>query len=198
MTSVSASKRAVRRFGEESAAQAASAARRFGRATKGMAAIEMAFVFPVMLIAYFGLIDVTNLLSAKRRVTLASSTVADLVTQAPGSLTGSDLNGFYSAVSPILSPFPTSTVGVQIYDYQINGSNVSQRWSKSFGASCGAAPETTDFAALMTEGNDLVVARSCITLMPITGKVISNTSHLLSKDTALRPRQSLTLTCTGC
>jgi len=36
----------------------------FGRDSRGMAAIEMALIFPIMIVVYFGLVDVTNLLSA--------------------------------------------------------------------------------------------------------------------------------------
>jgi hypothetical protein len=190
-------KSALRRFTTASVDQAAFAARRFSSAAKGMAAIEMALVFPVMTIAYFGMIDVTNLLAAKRRVTLASSTISDLVAQAPESLIPSDLTGFYAAIGPIMDPFPQATIGVQVYDYKIVSNSVSLRWQHSSGQSCGA-PSTTGFAALMTEGNDLVVAKTCITLMPITGKVIANTNYVLKKETVLRPRQSLTITCASC
>jgi Flp pilus assembly protein TadG len=184
---------ALKRFASRSVAQAASAARRFRRAAKGMAAIEMALIFPAMTIAYFGMIDVTNLLAAKRRVVLASSTIADLVTQAPGTITTGDLNGFYSAIGAIMQPFPTGTTGVQVYDYKITGTTVSLRWQHSHGQNCGSPPDTAGFAALMAEGNDLVVAKACITLMPITGKVIANTNYTLRKETILRPRQSPTI-----
>ena len=50
-----------------------------------------------MLVLYFGLVDVTNLLSANRRVTLTSSTIADLVTQASGNVSSADLDGFFNA-----------------------------------------------------------------------------------------------------
>ena len=35
----------------------------------GVAGIEAAFIFPVMLMVYFGLLDLTTMLSANRRVT---------------------------------------------------------------------------------------------------------------------------------
>jgi Flp pilus assembly protein TadG len=153
-----------------------------------------------MTIAYFGMIDVTNLLAAKRRVTIASSTISDLVAQADTTITGADITGFYSAIGPIMAPFPQGTIGVQVFDYKIDSSNnVTLRWQHSTGVSCGA-PSTSGYAALMTsDKNDLIVAKACITLMPITGKVIANTNYTLRKETILRPRQSLTLTCTsGC
>ena len=44
---------------------------------KGVAGIEAAFIFPVMLMIYFGLLDLTSVLSANRRVTQMASTLAE-------------------------------------------------------------------------------------------------------------------------
>ena len=44
----------------------------------GVAGIEAAFIFPVMLMIYFGLLDLTTVLSANRRVTQMARTLADL------------------------------------------------------------------------------------------------------------------------
>ncbi|CAN5344719.1 hypothetical protein BH10PSE7_BH10PSE7_17300 [soil metagenome] len=168
------------------------------RDQSGMAAIEMAFVFPVMLTIYFGLVDVTNLLSANRRVTLAASTLADLVTQAPGVITKADLTGFYNAVKPIMDPFPSDTVGIQIYGYRKNGTAVNLRWSDSKNGSCGAAPSTTGLIDLMNENNDLVLARVCVSITPITGKIVGSAPYNLTDTLVLRPRQSTTIDCSDC
>ena len=55
--------------------------RNFLRETKGIAAIEVAFIMPVMFLLYFGLFDLTSLISVNRKVTYAASVVADLVAQ---------------------------------------------------------------------------------------------------------------------
>ena len=46
---------------------------------EGAAAIEFAFIMPFMLLLYFGLVDVTGLISMNRRVVSAAATMADLV-----------------------------------------------------------------------------------------------------------------------
>jgi Flp pilus assembly protein TadG len=168
------------------------------RDQSGMAAIEMALVFPVMLTIYFGLVDVTNLLSANRRVTLAASTLADLVTQAPGVITKADLTGFYNAVKPIMDPFPSSSVGIQIFSYRKNGTAVTLRWQDTKNGSCGALPATTGLINLMTEGNDLVIARACVSITPITGKIVGSAPYNLVDTLVLRPRQSKTIDCNDC
>jgi Flp pilus assembly protein TadG len=171
---------------------------RFRRDAQGMAAIEMAFIFPFMIVIYFGLVDVTNLLSAERRVTLAASTLADLVTQAPGTVSKADLNGFYNAVGPIMDPFPASSAKIDVFDFKKNGSSVVQRWTNNKNGSCGGAPSTAGLVDLMADDNDVVLARVCITYQPVTGKVFGKGPFTLHDQILLRPRQAPTLECSDC
>ncbi len=172
--------------------------RRFARAEQGVAAIEMAFIFPVMLLLYFGLVDVTNLMSANRRVTLAASTLGDLVTQSSETIKKADLTGIYAAVAPIMDPFPASAVKIQIFGFKKSGSSAVLSWSNSKNGSCGSTPATSGLASLMTDGNDLVVSRVCVDYPPITGMVFGSAAITLKDEVILRPRQSAALACTDC
>ncbi|MFO0993544.1 MAG: TadE/TadG family type IV pilus assembly protein [Hyphomicrobiales bacterium] len=171
---------------------------RFARAEGGVAAIEMAFIFPVMLLLYFGLVDVTNLLSANRRVTLAASTLGDLVTQKAETIKKSELTGIYAAVAPIMDPFPSSSVKINIFAYKKSGSSAVLSWSNSKNGSCGGSPSTSGLATLMGDGNDLVISRVCVAYAPITGMVIGSAPITLQDEIILRPRQSPTLACSDC
>jgi len=171
---------------------------RFARAESGVAAIEMAFIFPVMLMLYFGLVDITNLLSANRRVTLAASTLGDLVTQSAETITKADLTGIYEAVAPIMDPFPSGEVKIQIFGYKKDGSSAVLSWSNSKNGGCGAAPSTSGLATLMADGNDLVISRVCVDYPPITGMVFGTDDITLQDAVILRPRQSTSLACTDC
>ena len=175
---------------------------RFRRNDSGVAAIEMAFIFPVMLVLYFGLVDLTNLLSANRRVTLTSSTIADLVTQASASVTQNELDGYFNAASPIMDPFDSSAIGLEIFSYQVNTSSgdseLGWQYAKS-GTTCGSAPGiTSDMEDLMASGNGLVLARVCYQWQPITGKVAGVGAMQIEDQMILRPRQSNIIDCTDC
>jgi len=165
--------------------------------TGGVAAIEMAFVFPMMLVVYFGLVDCTNLLAANRRVTLTASTIGDLVTQAPGTISKADLQGFYKAALPIMDPFPAADVGINVFTYKNNGGTPQLKWQNGIGASCGA-PSTSGLVDLMAEGNDVVLAMACVEFHPLTGSIIGSAPFHLSDALVLRPRQNLTLDCSNC
>lgn len=164
--------------------------RRLRHDQSGIAAIEMALIFPVMLVLYFGLVDATDVLSAKRRVTLAASNIGDLVTQAPGNISTADLNGFYQAVQPIMDPFPAADVGVEVFTFMKDGAGAKLAWKHNNGRGCGGDPDKASFPPLMTDGNDVIVARVCITRELLVGQLAGQTSFTLEDEIALRPRQS--------
>lgn len=180
----------------------ASRARKFRDDLRGVAALEMAFIFPVMLILYFGLVDVTNLLSANRRVTLTSSTIADLVTQASGNVTSAELDGFFNAASPIMDPFSADAIGLELFGYTLDGDgNPQLDWEKkqAGGATCGGTPAATpEMVALMQAGTGLVLARVCYTWQPLAGYVIGSEPVTVEDQMILRPRQSNSITCEDC
>lgn len=171
----------------------------FAKDARGMAAIEMAFIFPVMVLLYFGLVDVSNVMSADRKVTMTASTIADLTTQAPGTITKADLDGIFKAAKPIMDPFDPTTIGLQVYGYELVNNTVKLSWQHSSGPSCGSTPSpTAQMKAMMADGNDLVVARSCYAWQPVTGKVVGLGNITLNDQLILRPRKSAKLTCSDC
>ncbi len=188
----------LRNWLKQSLDQAVMAAKGFRGHTKGVAAIEMAFIFPFMVILYIGLVDVTNLISANRRVTLAASTVADLVTQMSTTITSADMNGFFNALAPIMEPYPASEVNAEVFAYRKNGTAVNLIWQKSNGRSCGASPSTAGLINLMTDNNDLVTARVCVEFTPLFSYVLGTNPFKPEHQLTLRPRESRTLDCTNC
>jgi len=167
---------------------------------KGVAAIEAAFIFPVMLMIYFGLLDLTTVLSANRRVTQMASTLADLVTQSTGTTTRAELQGFYRAATAIMDPYSTTDLSLEVFGYRRNGNNVVLAWQNNNGSTCGAAPpaNTSQLQQLTNEGNDVITARVCYKVAPITGKILGDGKFSLSDQMTLRPRQSTRISCSDC
>lgn len=175
-------------------------AKSFVASINGVAGIEAAFIFPVMLMLYFGLLDLTTVLSANRRVTQMASTLADLVTQSTSTTTKAELQGFYRASTAIMDPFSTADLSLEVFGYRRNGNNVVLAWQNNNGATCGAAPaaNTSQLQQLTSDGNDVITARVCYKVAPITGKILRDGKVSLSNQMTLRPRQSAMLTCTDC
>lgn len=170
---------------------------------EGAAAIEFAFIIPFMLLLYFGLVDVTGLISMNRRVVSAAATMADLVGQQKTNILASTIADQYNAAYVIMQPVQSANVRVEIFDYRTNGSGaIVQMWKtgNNQGPSCGAAPSTVGMVNLMTASNDVIVARVCATYYSTVASfmgqsIMGASSFNLSQAISVRPRSSLTLDC---
>ena len=174
----------------------------FARNDRGAAAIEFAFIMPFMIFLYFGLIDVTGLISMNRRVVSAAATIADLIGQQKTSILASTISDQYNAVYVIMQPVTSANVRVEIFDYRTVNGTITLAWKTNNGqsSSCGTAPSTANMANLVSVGNDLIVARVCTTYTPtITSflgtSILGATSFSISQSISVRPRSSLSLNC---
>ena len=172
------------------------------RESKGIAAIEVALVLPVLLLLYFGLFEITNLVTLNRKVTYAASVVADLVAQNKTSVLKVDVQNYFNAANMVMAPIPAAQFRAEVFGYRKVGATISLLWNTNNGggSSCGAAPTTGAMAPLMVAGNDLVVARVCTTYQPYAGSflghnIVGNSSIVIQENITQRPRSTLTLTC---
>jgi hypothetical protein len=174
-------------------------ASRIAEDVRGVAAIEMAYIFPVMIILYIGLVDITNLLAVNRRVTLTTSTLADLVTQADSSITTADIDGVFESARAIFEPMPVDGISLNLWAFRMEDGSPVLQWQYTNGLSCGSAPSGgDDMESLMEDGNDIIVGRVCYYHEAILGSLFSTGTFELDDELMLRPRQSTTLDCTDC
>jgi hypothetical protein len=174
----------------------------FLRADNGVAAIETAIILPVLLLLFFGMIDLTSLISHNRKITYSASVVADLVAQNRTSVLKGTIDDYYKAAEMILRPIEASEFHVDVYGYRKVGSTVTQIWKTKMagGASCSTTPNTTAMAALMSANNDVIVAVACTDFTPymatFLGKsLLGATSFDVEQAIMVRPRSTSMLTC---
>jgi Flp pilus assembly protein TadG len=178
--------------------------RRYCKAEAGVAAIEFAFILPFMLLLYFGLLDLTGLVSANRKMTSTASIVADLVGQNRTTVTSARISDYMLVSKMINNPLPDSGVTVRVIDYRKVGSAAAKQWSKTSSAGPGCtAPSTTGMTDLMTANNDIIVAQACMVYKPYVATFLGNSilgaaTFKLQQDIMVRPRSTTTLACTGC
>lgn len=180
-----------------------SALQRFGRARDGLAAVEFAFLLPVMITMFFGVVEVSQALSCRTDVTNVAATVADLSAQA-SSLSTSDVSNVFNAAGAILYPFDTSVAKITItsiaYD-DVSKSLTSGKvaWSCSRNGTARTANDTVSLPdGLMTSGGSVIMAEvtydyTSATTKTITGPItMSNTFYT-------KPRRVAQITGpTGC
>ncbi len=179
---------------------------------KGVAAIEMALIFPVMALLFIGMIDLTDGLSASRKTTITANTLGDLITQTDGTVNKAQLNGIFEASEEIMKPYDTTKVGLEIYGFTPDaGGNPKLDWSykKPGGPNCGGAPAAgAQMKLLMSQGNDVVVSRTCFNYKYILsnlaggnyilGGLFTSSGITLKEEMILRPRKTLRLQCSNC
>lgn len=177
----------------------------FLRDRRGVAAIEMAIIAPVLLLLYFGTVDTANWYMAHRRLILAGSTIADLTTQSATSVKSTDIDDYWEATGAIVDPAAVS--GYTVRDYRVNGTTSRMKWKYTPAGmtSCGTDSTDAELQAIkddeMTDGNDILVVKVCSTIPAIVLHVfIPDLDQLeLEYKMAMRPRLSKTLDCTsGC
>lgn len=94
----------------------------FKTSISGVAAVEFAFILPIMLLLYVGVVEVTRLYAADRKAVIFAHTVADLATQAKVDTTGSgfqsisdaDANLIYGLSSSVLYPFKAPGANIRL------------------------------------------------------------------------------------
>lgn len=177
---------------------------RFVRDKRGVAAVEFAFILPLMLALLFGMIDVSSGVAIDRKVTLTARTLSDLVSRGT-KVTPTDISNFFKISGAIMTPYPVTTDKLEqtISAVSIDASKKAKVvWSykgalngNAVTISSGHAPDevvTTIPADLLVPNTQLIWSEVKYTFTPITGYIIK-ADVPLSEDCYTRPRQSDTV-----
>ena len=91
-----------------------SALRRFHRADAGIAAIEFAFLLPVLLIVYVYLVEFSRAFDEKRKIDRLATTITDLISQQPTSnpIASLTVSSILSTSASLVTPFSASGLRV--------------------------------------------------------------------------------------
>ncbi|MGN6515496.1 MAG: TadE/TadG family type IV pilus assembly protein [Rhizomicrobium sp.] len=107
--------------------------RHFLKARDGLAAVEFAFVAPVLGTMLLGTIEVCNALECHQKVTMVASSAADLVAQTT-NVSDSDMADIFAAATAILYPFNQNNVSIVVSSVMSDGTgNGTVAWSKANG-----------------------------------------------------------------
>lgn len=176
--------------------------RRFRKDHGGLAAVEFAFLLPVLLTLFFGVVEVSAGLGARADVNNVASTSADLVAQA-SNISNADMQNVFAAASAILYPNPvTSGSGAALLKIVVTslvdtGSTTSGKvaWSdSSTGSGARAVGGTVTLpSGLMTSGGSVVMAEVTYTYGSPTSKMISG-SITMTQTFYTKPRRVSAIT----
>lgn len=168
-------------------------ARRFAGDARGVSAVEFALLLPLMITLYLGGTEISQAITASRKVTLVSRTVADLVSQY-SSVSTTDINNILAASSAIISPFSSTRLATTVSCVKVDASgNATVTWSETLGGTKrGVGSSVTLPSALAVANTSLIMTEATYTYQPTIGYVITGTMALTDK-MYMRPRVSDTV-----
>jgi Flp pilus assembly protein TadG len=157
--------------------------------TSGMTAVEFALILPIMLVLFFGTIEMSNGVAVYRKVTLMAHTLSDLTSQSL-SVQDTTLTNFFAASAGVMTPYSTATISQTITELWVNPSLQARvQWS--------SGPAAQPIGTVMTIPSQLAVANTYVIYSqvsylytPAVGYVMSQTGVTLSDFAYTRPRQS--------
>jgi len=166
------------------------AIRRFVRDRRGVSVLEFALILPVMLTLFLGGTEVTQGITIKRKTTIVTRSLADLVAQ-DFSVNDAEMSAIFNAANAIMAPYPTGPLKIVISSVAIDANNIARVvWSSASGGA--TALERGDTVTLPDGLNQfpntqLIWAESQYDYTPTIGYVVSGTLPLKDR-IFLRPR----------
>jgi Flp pilus assembly protein TadG len=186
-------------------------ARAMLRDRSGVAAIEFAFIAPIMLVAFFGTVEFCSAIAIDRKVTLIARTVSDLTSQAAasqatGSVNSTYLQNVFTASISIIGPYAATPVKTQVSEIYVDSNGKATiQWSQAAIISSNSATQATLSAssrsagdvvtsvvpaALLVHQTYLIFSEVSYLYVPVVGYVMAKTGINMSDVSYTRPRQS--------
>jgi Flp pilus assembly protein TadG len=175
---------------------------RLVRDKRGVAAVEFAMVVPLMLVMFFGTVEFTSGVAVKRKVSMLTQSLADLVSRYQ-SVNDTDIANFNKIADAILTPYSATPLKATITELYIDPSTGAARvqWSKGDAArGVGtSAPVPADLIARDTSNKIkadqyFILTESSYLYVPAVGYVMAKAGITLSDKIYMKPRLSSCVT----
>lgn len=170
--------------------------RSFWRRQDGIAAVEAAYVMPIMLLLYLGSVELSFGIIADRKLTVATQTTADLVTQFQ-VIDDATIDSLYTAASIIMNPYESAPFGVDVTGITIAANLAATvTWTEHRGS--GSPKHTLNQTITLPAG--LLVPNSFIVLVQARYGYTAGTKYFMQSEVMLedefymRPRIANTIT----
>ncbi|WP_062207198.1 TadE/TadG family type IV pilus assembly protein [Aureimonas sp. AU12] len=169
------------------------------RTRSGSAAVEFAIIAPVLIVLYFGGVDLTLALTCNQKIKHATGVVADLVAQSV-KLNPEEVVEYFTAADAVLQPYKSKPLAISVSVLTIDANGLAKvAWSSARGMTKRKAGSTFSLPPGLTtpEQKSLVIAESTYAYAPLTRFVTTGTFNL-SETVYARPRGRAAILCPNC
>ena len=147
---------------------------------RGSVAIESAIIFPVLVLIFLGMVEMSQAFTVKRRVQNVANSTADLVAQSQ-TVTTSDLNDIASIGAQLMLPFSSTGLTLTITSVAEDTQNkVTVQWSCSWSSLSSSANCTATGSAytglpsgLLNPGQSVIIGRVAYPYTPSIGEFLT-------------------------
>ena len=152
---------------------------RFNRDERGIAATEIALLLPLMVSLYFGVVQLSQAISARSNVTLTARTISDLVSRVT-TINNADMTNALNASAAVMAPFPVTNLKVTVSSVVIDANGKATiAWSDTLNGSARAVGSVVTLpTALDVASTSLIWAEVQYAYTPTIGYVITGTLTL--------------------
>jgi len=180
------------------------------KSDKGLAAVEFAFVLPIILAMLLGLVELSQALGIRASVINMSSTGGDLIAQ-EATVKGTDLDGVFNALNAMLYPHDATQASIVITSVIDGGTGLAPKvaWSCAAGKhpvkeTKNAAPSVPLPASLTLpnaplesgKGGSVIWSRISYDYNSPLSYILVGT-HIWNNDFYLKPRRVLQIPLSG-
>jgi Flp pilus assembly protein TadG len=160
---------------------------------RGVVAIEFAMIVPIMLVLFFGTLELSSGVAVDRKVSLIARTISDLTSQNSSVIT-SQVSNFFSASGAIMTPYSGTPTNAVVSELFVDPLTLKARvqWSQAYQGGVARAIGSTVAipTALAIGGTYLIYGEVNYLYTPTIGYVMSKAGVTLSDVAYTRPRVS--------
>ena len=168
------------------------------RDQRGSAAVEFAFLAPVMIVLYFGMVEFCQGYMALKRTDHVAAMVADQVSQTDAT-TPQQISDTFDIGDLIMKPFSSSALKQRVSSVtRVSSTSYTVNWSQTRGMTDKLKAADADIPSdMLTNGESVIIAEAFYDYSSPFDLVAPFVSKF--KRTAyLRPRTVEIIACSGC
>lgn len=179
-------------------------AKRFGADVRGIAAVEFAFIAPILLVMLVGAVEITRAVAIDRRLSVVTNMIADLVARET-KLTGDDVEAIYDIAEQVMAPFDASELKLSIIPVMSAADNASNtlvypstanRPSYNGGALPAKCQAYALTAGILQKNESVIVVESSYAFKPLFLGYVMHADDWTEKAIA-KPRKALCVAFDG-
>jgi Flp pilus assembly protein TadG len=166
---------------------------------RGVAAVEFALLAPILLLLYFGVVELTQGLMTQERAAHTASTIGDLTAQST-TIDQAEITDIFAMGNTIMYPYPTTSLEMRLSSLVADAKgNVTVAWSEGQGMTALAKGSSVSGlpSNVINANESVVMAETKYTYTSVFGQIMP-TPVIFNEKYYLRPRASTSVTCSDC